>query len=136
MKKLATAAIFVMAIMMSANFAFGQGTTSDKNPTGGTTVKMILTHPSIDTWTFEITHRWKDNQGNWGPWETIERNADSYGQTELNLWTSIAATEVEYYIEAKKANGARIQTTCGTFVINGSVLYISTWYPCLYDFKD
>jgi len=121
-------AIFVMAMMISATFAFGQGNTSDKNPTDGTTVKMILEHPSMDTWTFEITHRWKDNLGNWGPWETIKRDAAGGGQTVLYLWTSVAATEYEYQIIAKKSGGAFDAGTQGLFLINGTPLYVGPWF--------
>ena len=126
MKKLMTAAIFVIAMMMSATFAFGQGTGSS-NPTGSTTVKMIITHPSIDIWTFEITQRWL-SYGVWTDWETIERDAASYGQTELYITTYYGSvTKYEYQIAAKKQDGTPIAGTAGIFTINGTILYPHGW---------
>ena len=124
MNKIVKIAI-VMAIMMSATFAFGQGTGTN-NPNGGTTVVMIIEKPTIDTEKYDITHRWKDNAGNWSPWEAIQRDATGW-YTELYIWTPFVVTKYEYQIAAKKQDGTPIAGTVGIFTINGTILYPHGW---------
>ena len=128
MNKIVKIAI-VMAIMMSATFAFGQGTTGVSNPTGGTSVTMIIDNPHYDVWTYDITYRWKDGSGNWGDWHPVTENASGGLQTEAYFWTSWDATKFEYQIAAKKQDGTPIAGSVGIFTINnhGGTLYIHGW---------
>jgi len=116
MNKIVKIAI-VMAIMMSATFAFGQSTTGVSNPNGGTSVMLILNNP-YDVWNYDITYRWKDGSGNWGTWNPMTKSASGGLQTEVGFWTSWDATEFEYQVTAKKQNGVAIAGTQGLFLIN------------------
>ena len=140
MKKLMTAAIFVMAMMMSATFAFGQSN-SDNAPLMNFTVHINAVNPTnnIDyvVENATITYRWRDagNGGDWTDWNT--RPSNTLTPDWITFWvdtysyTNSQIVEIDYVLRGYSGS-TLVHSHCATSVVtNGCTLTVTSWNYCL-----
>ena len=123
MNKIVKIAI-VMAMMMSANFAFGQETGNDSNNQAGIVmVNIDVVAPSINVNKIVLTYRWGgDNY--WAEWQTESVQGMS---ATFNLWSYTAYTKLQYQLIAWE-NGAPIDTHAGQWTKgDNTTVNITTW---------
>jgi len=146
MNRILKTAIFVMAMMTSAIFAFGQtqdtGNGLVVNPYNQLCVTVTASDPSnsidylVDNAT--ITYRWKDGFGNWETVWTTKATADVYGGSiyfppVCCNYTTGAGQQIEYVLRAYSGHKL-IRSHCGISDVYPNAannIIVTTWNRCL-----